>query len=46
MALSSDKTLAGPLSSSLGLEDLHDLLEVIRIDAHNAAVIRKREDQP
>lgn len=27
------------LGSTLGLEDLHDLLEVARVDAHNARVI-------
>ncbi len=45
MALSIDKSLAGPLSSTLGLEDLHDILEVARIDAHNARIIRGQEEQ-
>lgn len=41
MALSSDKSLLGPLSSTLGLEDLHDILEVISVDAHNQRVLAK-----
>jgi hypothetical protein len=42
MALSHDKSLAGPLSTVLGLEDLHDILEVILVDAHNRRIIEKR----
>ncbi len=44
MALSFDPSLAGPLSTTLGLEDLHDILEVRLIDLHNAAVRRRAAD--
>lgn len=44
MALSIDKSLSSQLASSINLEGLHDLLEVARIDAHNARVIRRREE--
>lgn len=37
MALSADLSLAGPLSTVLSLEDLHDILEVIAVGAHNRA---------
>lgn len=40
-AISGNLALLGPLSTTLGLEDLHDILEVRRIDAHNAYVIAK-----
>ena len=33
------------LSSELGLEDLHDLLEVMRVDAHNAKILDKARKQ-
>lgn len=42
MALSGDKSLLGPLSTVLGLEDLHDIIEVMTIDAHNQRLIAKR----
>lgn len=42
MALSFDKALAGPLSAVLGTEDLHDIVEVILVDAHNRRIIDKR----
>jgi hypothetical protein len=34
--------LAAPLSTVLGLEDMYDLIEVISIDAHNDAILRRR----
>lgn len=40
-AISGNLALLGPLSTTLGLEDLHDILEVRRVDAHNAYVIAK-----
>ena len=40
-ALSADKSLLGPLSTVLGLEDLHDLLEVIAVDAFNQRQLAK-----
>lgn len=43
MAISGRPELLGPLSTVLGLEDLHDILEVIAVDAHNQRVLRKRE---
>lgn len=45
MAISADKSLAGPLASTLGLEDLHDILEVITVDAHNQRLLRKLEQE-
>lgn len=42
MAISRDPSLIGPLSSVLGLEDLWDMLEVARVDAHNRETMRKR----
>lgn len=45
MALSMDLTLAGPLNTILGLEDLHDILEVGRVDAHNRRLIEKLRDK-
>jgi hypothetical protein len=45
MALSHDKALAGPLSTALGLEDLHDILEVIMIDAHNRRIIERQRER-
>ncbi len=45
MAMSADKSLIGPLSSTLGLEDLHDVLEVLRVDAHNREVLRKAAEE-
>lgn len=43
MAISSGKASFAELSSVLGLEDLHDILEVIAIDAHNARAMAKRD---
>jgi hypothetical protein len=37
--------LLGPLSTVLGLEDLHDILEVIDIDAHNQRELNKATRQ-
>lgn len=31
----------GPLSTTLGLEDLHDIVEVIMVDLHNKAEARR-----
>lgn len=44
MAISSDPALLGPLSSTLGLEDLHDIVEVMRVDAHNRRIIQKARE--
>jgi len=43
--ISHDKSLLGPLSSTLGLEDMYNLIEVIQVDAHNARVIDKWRDR-
>ena len=40
--LSHDKSLAGPLSTVLGLEDMHDLIEVVLVDAFNDRLVAKR----
>lgn len=40
-----DKSMMGPLSSTLGLEDLHDILEVIRVEDHNRALVRREEER-
>jgi hypothetical protein len=43
--------LIGPLSTTLGLEDLEDMIEVIMIDLHNKkqaekiAAARRREEE-
>lgn len=39
--MSAKPELIGPLSTVLGLEDLHDVLEVIRVDAYNRRMIRR-----
>lgn len=49
MVLSKDPALLVPLSTSLGIEDLHDIIEVMMVDAHNERQIslieeRKRRD--
>lgn len=45
MALSANPLLIEPLSTTLGLEDLHDILEVRQVDAHNTRVIRKASEE-
>lgn len=39
--ISIDKSLAVPLSTSLGLEDLYDILEVMEVDDENQRRIAK-----
>lgn len=41
MAISANPMLIEPLGTTLCLEDLHDILEVRRIDAHNRRLIQK-----
>lgn len=41
MLISREKSLIGPLGTTLGLEDLYDLVEVVLVDAHNDRVIEK-----
>ena len=45
MLISRDKSLIGPLTSTLGLEDLYDLIEVMTIDLHNDRMLRLRRDK-
>lgn len=40
--LSHDKSLAGPLNTVLGLEDMYDLIEVVLTDAFNDRLVEKR----
>lgn len=44
MVVSSGKATWVELQTVLGLEDLHDLMEIINVDNHNAAVMRKLEE--
>lgn len=46
MAISTGKATMADLSAVLTVEDLHDLLEVVLVDAHNDRVLQKiREKQ-
>lgn len=45
MVLSKDPALIVPLSTCLGVEDLHDMIEVMLIDAHNERQIHRIEEQ-
>lgn len=45
MAISGNPALLASLSTVLGLEDLHDILEVKRVDAHNARIMRKAAER-
>jgi hypothetical protein len=45
MAISGDFALLGPLSTSLSVEDLHDILEVKRVDAHNRRLVAKMRER-
>jgi hypothetical protein len=48
MLLSHDKSLIGPLTETLSLRDMYDLIEVIRIDGYNDRMIeahRKRSQR-
>lgn len=44
-AISGNLALLGPLSTTLGLEDLYDILEVKQVDGHNARVWREWRDR-
>lgn len=44
MAISADPMLLGLLTTTLSLEDLHDIIEVRLIDAHNRRVVRKARE--
>lgn len=37
--ISWEPSLVGPLTSTLGLEDMHDLIEVMMVDRYNDRVI-------
>lgn len=43
--VSSNKASLHELGTSLGLEDLYMLLEVINVDAHNARIVAARRRQ-
>lgn len=46
MVISTGKATMTELATTLSTEDLHDILEVVNVDAHNADLIRKwRESQ-
>lgn len=45
MVVSCGKATLAELSTTLGLEDLRDLLEIIAVDAHNARIIAKRRER-
>lgn len=40
--ISGHPEMMGPLGTVLGVEDLHDILEVMQVDAHNRRVWEKR----
>jgi hypothetical protein len=40
--LSHDKSLAEPLGSTLSIQDMYDLIEVVLIDAHNDRIRDRR----
>lgn len=42
MLLSRNLALIGPLSTTLGIEDVYDMIEVIQIDAYNNAILDKQ----
>lgn len=44
MVISCGKATMAELSSVLSVEDLHDIVEIIRVDSYNAAVIRKSQE--
>lgn len=45
LALSRDASLIGPLTETLGIEDLEDVVEVIMVDAHNRNAARKAAEK-
>ena len=45
MAVSSGKATMADLSTTLGLEDLHDVLEIAQTDAHNARILDQRRQR-
>lgn len=42
MAVSSGLASWAELATVISVEDLHDILEVARVDAHNAAILKRR----
>lgn len=45
MVISSGKATFGELSTTLGIEAMHDIVEVILIDAHNRRIQAEREQR-
>lgn len=43
--LSHDPLLITPLSSTLSIEEMHDLLEVYRVDSYNRQIIRREQER-
>ena len=43
--ISNKPELVGPLNTVLGTEDLHDIIEVIIVDAHNQQVANKKNKE-
>lgn len=43
IVMSSDKAKLHELDTVYSVEDVYDMLEVIQIDAHNQALMRKRD---
>ena len=44
MAISGRPELLVALNTVLSVEDLHDILEVIAVDAHNRRILRKKDE--
>lgn len=45
MAVSSDKVTFTELSTTIGLEGLYDILEIIMVNAHNQRILTKKWEQ-
>lgn len=45
LVISAGKATMTELSTTAGLEDLHDLVEMVLVDAHNARVDEKRRKE-
>lgn len=48
MLISYDKSLIGPLTETLSLRDMYDLLEVIQVDGYNDRMVEvhRKRNQP
>lgn len=43
MAVSTGKATMAELATVLSVEDLHNIIEIVRVDAHNRRIIEKRK---